>query len=374
MNFTRLTVIACLACVFQISNGQKLKPGFDAQEYFELLKVSSMQGDSLYNPNLPYPEKFKRVYRSSVMGLDNRWELWISPDSVAVVSIRGTTMNQLSWMENFYAAMVPAKGMITMADNFNFDYELSPDKDAAVHLGWLIGTAFLARDIVPKIDSLKARGIRDIIIMGHSQGGAIATLLTSYLQQLKTLNKLDSDIQFKTYASAAPKAGNLYYAYSFEAISKGDWAFNVVNSADWVPEGPLSVQTTADFNNANPFQLSDELLKKQSFFKRMILSCIYRKVENPPKKANKRYQKYFGKMVGKNLEKKLPGYVQPAFYNSSNYTRVGHQIVLYATADYFKLFPNDPKMIWNHHRYEAYYYLLNGTIVLLNGNTEKSPM
>ena len=52
----------------------KLEPGFDKEEFLELLKVSSRQGDSLYNPNLPAPEKFQKIYRSSEMGLDNRWD------------------------------------------------------------------------------------------------------------------------------------------------------------------------------------------------------------------------------------------------------------------------------------------------------------
>ena len=87
---------------------QGLEPGFDKAEYRELLKVSTRQGDSLYNPELPAPEYFQRRYRSEEMGLDNRWELWLSKDNVAAISIRGTTMQTDSWLENFYAAMVPA--------------------------------------------------------------------------------------------------------------------------------------------------------------------------------------------------------------------------------------------------------------------------
>jgi len=73
--------------------GAKLEPGFSKAEYSELLKISTRQGDSLYNKELPAPEKFTRAYRSAVMGLDNRWELWTSPDSIEAISIRGTTLN-----------------------------------------------------------------------------------------------------------------------------------------------------------------------------------------------------------------------------------------------------------------------------------------
>ena len=122
---------------------QKLHSGYDPIEYFELLKISSQQGDTLYNPDLPLPEKHTRTYRSAVMGLDNRWELWESKDSVAVISIRGTTKNQLSWVENFFSAMVPATGKIKLSTDFEFDYQLAEDKDAAVHIGWLTAVGFL---------------------------------------------------------------------------------------------------------------------------------------------------------------------------------------------------------------------------------------
>jgi hypothetical protein len=297
------------------------------------------------------------------MGLDNLWELWESEDSVAVISIRGTTTNQLSWVENFFSAMVPATGKIKLSDDYVFDYQLAKDKDAAVHIGWLTAVGFLGRDILPKIDSLKARGIEDYLIIGHSQGGSVAILLAAYLEQLKSKGKLEPSITFKTYSSAGPKPGNLFFAYDFEAITQNGWAFNVVNTADWVPEGPFSIQTTDDFNASNPFSLVDEGLKKLPFKQRFVLSRIYKNLENPPKKANKRYQKYLGKMIGNNIQEALPGFEMPELYNSNNYVRTGTQVILHANDEYYKLFPEDPEMIWNHHMYEAYYFLLNGSII-----------
>src|SRR4051812_4662245 len=53
---------------------QLLKPGFDAAEYLELLSVSSRQGDStLKKDSTPPPSLYAMVYRSPVVGLDNRW-------------------------------------------------------------------------------------------------------------------------------------------------------------------------------------------------------------------------------------------------------------------------------------------------------------
>ena len=56
--FFNLFVIGCFA------QTTKLKLGFDKEEFLELLKVSSRQGDSLYNPDLPAPEKFKKIYKA----------------------------------------------------------------------------------------------------------------------------------------------------------------------------------------------------------------------------------------------------------------------------------------------------------------------
>lgn len=350
---------------------QKLNPGYDPAEYFELLKISSQQGDSLYNPDLPFPEKHKRTYRSPVMGLDNRWELWESEDSVAVISIRGTTTNQLSWVENFFCAMVPATGKIKLATDYEFEYQLAQDKDAAVHIGWLTAVGFLGRDMLPKIDSLARIGIKEFLVIGHSQGGAVSILLTAYLENLKLKGGLDSDIIIKTYSSAGPKPGNLFFAYDFEAITQDGWAFNVVNTADWVPEGPFSIQTTEDFNASNPFNLVDDGLKKLPFKQRLILSRIYKNLENPPKKANKRYQKYLGKMIGNNIQEALPGFEMPKLYNSNNYVRIGRQVILHANEEYYKLFPETIEMIWNHHMFEAYMFLLNGTVVPMDNIKSK---
>jgi thiol-disulfide isomerase/thioredoxin len=335
----------------------QFKSGFNKDEYMELLKVSSRQGDSLYNPNFPAPQFFNKVYRSNVMGLANRWDLWLSDDSTAVISIRGTTMETASWLENFYAAMVPAKGQLKLSNDFVFDYNLCDDEKAAVHTGWLIGAAFLSRDILPKLDSLSKIGIKHFYIMGHSQGGGIAYLLTAYFLNLQKANKLSDQLKFKTYCSAAPKPGNLHFAYAYEKMTQGGWSFTVVNSADWVPEAPFSIQTTMDFNPANPFENAKKAIKKAPLFKRIAMNYFYNSLDKPTKKANKRYQKQLGKTLGMFIKKNLPEYETPTFFNSNNYVRTGDNIVLYADSNYYNLFPIDKEKIWTHHAFEPYLYL-----------------
>lgn len=336
---------------------QKLRPGFDKGEYTELLKLTARHMDTAYSKKLPLPQVYKLVYRSPVVGLDNRWDLWYNGDGIAAISIRGSTSASISWTENFYTAMAPAKGSLQLSKTNTFDYTLAQASNAAVHTGWLTGMAFLAQDIVPKIDSCYNKGIKDILLVGHSQGGAISYLLTSYLYQLQAAGKLAKDIRFKTYCSAAPKPGNLYYAYAYEQATAGGWAYNVVNTADWVPETPSSVQTLNDFTTGNPFSQTRTFLSRQKFPRNLILKHIFNRLNKPAVKTQRRYERYLGHYTAKIVKKHLAGYKPPVFYNSSNYVRTGNTIILFADEAYHKTYPDNKKNAFTHHGFAPYLYL-----------------
>ena len=350
------TLIAVSALAYS-GYAQQLKPGFSKSEYIDLMKLSAQFGDSAYRAQIPVPSQYTLAYRSPVMGLDNRWDLWVSEGGVAVLSVRGTTERSESWLANFYAAMVPAKGELTMSDNYTFSYQLATDPKAAVHVGWLVSTAFLAKDILPKIDSCYQTGIRDVIILGHSQGGAIAYLLTAHLYQLQQQDSLPSDLRLKTYCSAAPKPGNLYFAYEYAAMTQDGWAYNVVNSADWVPEVPVTVQTLDDFSEPNPFVNAKETIRKQKFRARIALNYAYNKLYKPTKRAQKNYQKVLGNLTSKRVRQLLPGFEPPAYYNSNNYVSAGNTIVLLADEDYFAWNAMDKDNVFAHHFHPPYIYL-----------------
>lgn len=174
-------------------------------------------------------------------------------------------------MANFYAAMVPAKGELRLSNTYMFNYQPANNPRAAVRTGWLISTGFLVQDMMLKIDPLSKAGRNEVLIMGHSQGGAIAFLLTAHLRTLQQQKKISPGIRFKTYCSAGLKPGNLYFAHEYEAATQAGWAYNVVNTADWVPESPVTVQTLDDFNEVNPFINAKGIIRQQSFFKRLAL-------------------------------------------------------------------------------------------------------
>jgi hypothetical protein len=351
-------VIALLTVLFFIeAAAQKLQPGFDKHEYTELLKVTAKNSELEFGKNIPYPDMFTLRYQSATVGLDNVWELWTRPDSIAAISIRGSTLSAESWLANFYAAMVPAKGELMLSATDTFSYALAQNPRAAVHVGWLLAMAFLSRDILPQIDSCYKAGIENFYIVGHSQGGGIAFLMTAYLYSLQKQNLLPNDIRFKTYCSAGPKPGNLFFAYEYEAITQNGWAYNIINASDWVPEVPFSIQTTDDFNEINPFPLIKGLIKKQKFPKNIVLKRLYNKLDKPSRRAQKNYQKYLGKMMSKAVKKHIPDFTPPEYFKSNNYVRTGNSIILSGDEKYFSVFPMDKEKFMTHHSFDAYLYL-----------------
>jgi hypothetical protein len=344
-----------------VCTAQSLKPGFDAPEYLELLSVSSRQGDStLKRDSTPAPETYRRVYRSAVTGLDNRWDLWLRQDEkIAVISIRGTTASPVSWLANFYSAMIPANGSLQINDSTTFNYRLAGDSKATVHAGWSVALAHMAPTMEAQIQAYYARGVKEFLIMGHSQGAAIAFLLRSYLFYKMEYGGLPADLVFKTYCSAAPKPGNLFYAYDYEYINRAGWSYTIVNALDWVPETPFSIQQVTDFNSLNPFAGIDDVLKKQKFFVRIYMNHVYGKLRKRTAKAQKTYTRYLGTNMFKIVRKTLPQLREPHYAAGMNYVRAGVPVVLQPNNAYLEKFrAGNPHGVFYHHFFEAYRTLI----------------
>lgn len=343
---------------------QALKAGFDKSEFTEILSINARFSE---NPKIaqfvPSPDRSRLLYKSAEMGLVNHWQLWLLDEKIAVICTRGSTGEGESWLANIFAAQIPAKGILKIENDFIFDYTLSTHPRAAVHAGYVFSSAFLLRDVMPKIDSCYKAGIRDFILSGHSQGGGITYIMSAYLLQLQKAGKLPSDMRIKVYTSASPKPGNLYFAYDYENTFGDGWSQHVVNSEDWVPQSPFTVQTVTDLPDVNPIPALRATMKKQSFFKRLFFNSLYKKLTNPSQKAVDRYQKYLGQFTGKQIKKYYPDFVIPDFAHSNEYVRTGRQVVLYPDSNYHKNFDyaKDKTKIMLHHSTVAYYYLLKHT-------------
>ena len=87
----------------------------------------------------------------------------------------------------------------------------------------------------------------------------------------------------------------------------------MVNSADWVPEVPISIQTVNDFNTTNPFTNAKAGIKKQKFPKRAALQYVYKQLTKHTLKAQKRYQQYLGNKASKYVQSQLKEFQIPVY-------------------------------------------------------------
>ena len=180
------------------------------------------------------PRGYKRVYTSKVQGLDNLFQVY-KGKGFGVLSIRGSTAEKDSWLENFYADMIPAKGTIIIS-GVEHQYKFAEDDSAAVHSGYAYAIACLSKDLLGQIKRLNQEGIYRIYITGHSQGGALAQLLTAYLRYHEGISSRNV---FKTYAFASPMAGDVDFANEYAKAHAG-MSYNIINPADKIPKFPLS--------------------------------------------------------------------------------------------------------------------------------------
>ena len=113
----------------------------------------------------------------------------------------------------------------------------------------MIGT--VADEILGQLKELHKLGINDVIITGHSQGGALAHLMRAYLEHLPR-RRLPANMQFKTYAFAAPMVGDKAFAVEYERDNCTRLtSFNIIEPEDPVPNMPTA------YKDGNAFSLQN---------------------------------------------------------------------------------------------------------------------
>lgn len=355
-----LALFVFLSCnlivVAQLS--YQFSPGFIAQECDDLLVLNEGFADTtkakIHRQAVP---GYQFLYRSKPLGFDNVWDLWLRSDSTVVITNRGTTTNPKSAFSNLYCAMMPHAGIIHLNDSTPFMYQIAGHIDAAVHAGFLAGFAFIARDAKPYIDSFYQAGYRKFLISGHSQGGAISNLMSSWLYYLEK-EGIYAGIQIKNYTFATPKMGNMYYVYDFDHIMRGEWAFSVTNSNDMIPEVPFTTQQMlVDVNEPNPIHQLKDGLKSRKFIERVAIKYAVNNMRRKAEKSSKSYQKFLGKYTGKMLKDMVPGLSFPSPVNSTYFLRPGTSISLMPNDAYQKYFQGE-KNPYFHHLFPAYRFLL----------------
>lgn len=333
-------------------------PGFNPREADELLRLNFAFLDSnLTNRFENFQSGYTLKYRSASMGLDNRWDLWIRSDSTVLITLRGTTADPKSILADFYCAMMPARGQLVISDTDTVHYHLADHPGAAVHAGFLVGFAYLSQDIAPRLDTLYRAGYRQFLVAGHSQGGSLCYYVSAWMLYLEKTGKYPG-IRVKTYASAPPKMGNMYFAYDYDNLTRAEWAFSIVNSADAVPEMPFTTQQVKqDMNEPNPILGLLTRADNLPWLQRWVVKRAFRKMMNSASKSSEAYQQYLGGYAAKFLGQQLPGLDLPDPVNTTYFIRPGVPITLMVNDHYTRFFAvNDGP--YYHHGIIPYRYLL----------------
>lgn len=344
-----------LLLTFSVSlKAQTLKPIFQPEEYLSLLELNKGVYDSTKNN----PVKFgaleaSMIYTSKAIGLDNKWAYWKRNDGVGIISLRGTTLKPESWLANFYAAMVPAKGYLLLNPTDTFNYKLAEDNRASVHVGWLVASAYIMKELQPLLEKESKNGLKEVIIIGHSQGGALTYFIDAHIRNKKQFQHLT----IKSYASAAPKPGNQFFAYEFDAKRLPSWCFRVVNDKDWVPQTPFSVQQISDFNQLNPFSKIGPATEKLGFLARTYVRSVYHKMDKRTANAASTFRDNLGKGVFQLVKKYLPHLTPPQYSITNEYVAAGVQIPLLSNPQYLSVFP-DTGNVFQHHLFPPYQHLV----------------
>jgi len=299
----------------------RIEPGFDKKEARDMIAIcNSFTFLDLYNSDSEIlPAGYVKRYTSGTFGMDNKYQVYVKGD-VAVINFRGSTDKQLSWIQNFYASMIPATGVMKVDGN-KFEYCFANDTAAAVHSGYALGIAFLHSELLYQLKTLNKEGIYTIIITGHSQGGAMANMFRAYLENLPE-SLLSKKNKFKTYAFAAPMTGNKAFAKEYNNRFGADGtSFNIVNPADPIPGFPVNYNDTNFVqDNVNSF-----LFGKDFSMKKMLMHGSVRLFDNKLSQL----MGYVGKSANKKIGKEVSEVEMPAPVKDINYFRLESRIELH---------------------------------------------
>lgn len=246
-------------------------PGFDLTEAETLLSIAQQTyvntpGNPPSHtkgvpPVPPPPGNWQRSTLFTPTGvtlLDNYWEVWENKDNARqfAIAVRGTVNTAASILADLLLPVIKARYDFTIKGipvSFNLARaEPGSEVIAGVHAGFALSLLLMLlttdRPLALTLEALARNPEMEIYITGHSQGASIAQLLTSYVLHSEAFSKAS----FKTYVFAPAKPGNDHYAYDLDQIAgtKG-LSHAIVNSQDWVPQVPLTLEGLFSINTPN---------------------------------------------------------------------------------------------------------------------------
>jgi len=316
-------LILILIGLFSIQTFAQMKSGFDKKEAMDMIQLcNSYSYIDLFNSDEDMiPKGYHRTYTSGVFGMDNKFQVYKTDYKYAVINFRGSTDKKISWMENFYSSMIPSEGVIRI-QNEKFNYKFANDTAAHVHGGYALGIGYLHNDILFHINNINAQGIYDIILTGHSQGGALTQLILSYLENLPK-GVISSKNKFKVYSFAAPMVGNQVFVDEYnKKFCETNKSFLILNPADMVPKLPLKYN---DGGLLSAEQITAVLNREQGF---NVKEVLYNGFMNLFENKITSLSHWLNTRVGGQIEDDLGDIEMPPFTSDINYSRVGNMITL----------------------------------------------
>lgn len=301
----------------------QLKPGFDPSEARDMIRIcnSATYLDLYGDDSAIIPEGYTKTYTSPVYGMDNLFQIYEKGD-VGVISFRGSTAKKNSWLANMYATMIPAKGKMEINGD-KFKYQFAKDTNGAVHAGYSLAIYYLKDDVLDQIKRLNKKGIRDIIITGHSQGGSLAQLTRVYLDHL-SIFKLSKRNTFKVYSFANPMIGNEIFCKEYsDKFCSTQMSYVIQNPKDFVPKMPISYYDDFWEKNLADFILNNEEFNEQKFATDGLLNLFKGRLPALAKK--------FAENINKQLLKDLGEIKMPPFKDELNYKHTGNVILISET-------------------------------------------
>jgi hypothetical protein len=198
---------------------------------------------------------------------NNAWLLVQSETepTIYAIAVRGTVGEINSILADAFVTSTPTYAGIEYPKDKVIPILFAATPKSEVHVGFAYAafTLLFEKDkgILTQLHKLNLPDNSRLLITGHSQGAAIATLVHSFLYYAITdpqdryklnlkLAGIDdksnrNTIQLKSYVFAQPKPGNQQYSEDFARITK-DVAYVINNDRDPVPQVPLSLQTITD--------------------------------------------------------------------------------------------------------------------------------
>jgi len=310
-----LTIIFLLQTI--VSFGQ-LEPGFKISEAkYTIATCNSYnfvkQFDSAKNI---IPEGFNLSYTSDVLSMDNKFQIYENGE-IAILNYRGSTNKAISWVENCYSAMIPANGTIII-DGESSDYVFSNEENAAVHAGYGLTIVVLSDVLKEQVKGLNAKGIYNIIITGHSQGGALGTLTRAYLEHFPK-GELSSKNNFKTYVYAQPMSGNKEFAIDYNnKFSDEGTSYSIINPKDPVPYMPFNYEeeTLITKDKIKGWIFGEDKFSAKELGKDAFIRLFERGLTSYVKNSNA--------LMNKVLNLKFGKIEMPAFVDDINYYPTGN--------------------------------------------------